>query len=344
METHRQSHSSRPPACGLRPSADLAGRSVALSIDVPATFDVPLAPHHKLIGGWVAAQAETEKLYSRPEARRYIERTFDAAVMEILKPLELADLRVVVLIGEAGLPPAIAVICDSIGQLDLGWIEKSNILSNTLFGAGAPVSWRATAYQALEETLRGILPVFGYSDLFEEISGYYWDGETDDAAARRSLIEYHGHGPEDVDEMVLPSQMNARRPDWMLAANAKALKNLPAGLRKRLRTLRAAHKAIKDVAPEGSAWFFDWDMIRDYLPHMADCGTLPPLTLVPFDQFAQELDDAGRIGMENGFMDVAGLCQLTDAAKVDGWFASLKLGVDFLLAAQALIDLDPAQM
>ena len=82
-----------------------------------------------------------------------------------------------------GLPPALAIVCDTIGQIDLGWIEKTNVLSNTLFETIAPVGWRAAAYQALEQTLGTVLPCFGYDDLFEEISAYYWEGTTDDELA-----------------------------------------------------------------------------------------------------------------------------------------------------------------
>ena len=71
---------------------------------------------------------------------------------------------------------------------------------------------------------------------------------------------------------------------------------------------------------------------------------MPPLTLVPFEHFARELDDVARHGMEMGFMDVAGLCPLPDAENIDDWFASLRLGARFLLAAQDLIQLDPAQL
>lgn len=347
----RRSRSSRLPACGSPPSADLAGRTVALSTDIPPSFDPPNAPalatHHKLFARWVAGRAEVEQHFTRVEARRHIERTFDAAVMEILRPVNLAELRVAVLIGEANMPPAIVVICDSVGQLDLRWIEKSNVLSDTLFGSVAPVAWRATAYAALEETLKTVLPVFGFDDMMECLSGYYWDGETTDVAARQSLMDYHGYGPEDMGAMTLPSQVMERRPDYMLASNATALKTLPAGLRKRVRALRAAHtavRAMRDASPESSGWFFDWDMIREYLPHLEDAGDLPPLTLVPFDQFAQELDDVCRHSMETCFIDVAGLCQLNDPAKIDAWLASLKLGVDLLVAAQALIDIDPTEM
>ena len=341
----RPSRSSRLPALRLRPSADLAGRSVALSIDVPPSFDalgaLAFAPHHKLLAAWAAGREDTAQRYTRVDARQYVERTFNAAVLDILKPLDLATLRVVVLIGDEQLPPAIAVICDDIGQLDLKWIEKSNVLSNTLFGRGAPVSWQATAYQALETTLKGVLPVFGFDDLMEELSGYYWDGESEDDEARRSLIDYFGHDPEEVASMTMPSQVRERRPDWMLATNATALKNLSPGLRQRLGTLRKAHHALKGVPSETSAWGFDWDNIREYMPHYEDAGTLPPLTLVPFDHFQQELDDVCRPCMETSFIDIAGLCQLTDAGTIDVWLHSLKMGVDMLLAAQALIDIDP---
>lgn len=332
---------SRRPVSASRPSADLAGRAVALSIDVPAVFDAPLAPHHKMIGRWAAARDEATARYTRHGARQRIEQVFEAAVAEILEPFKLADLRVVALVGEAHLSPALAVICESVGQLDLGWIEKDNVLSNTLFGNVAPLGWRAAAYQALCQTLAAALPIFHYDDLFEEISGSYWDGATDDASALACLIDYHGVEVEDLDETTLPSQMNARRPDWMIAKPAP-LKDMPASLRRALARLRDAHAALKSVEPDGSAWRFDTDLYFEYIPGSENCSHLPPITLVPFDAFARELDDVGRHGMENGFMDVAGLCPLTDPGKVEAWFGSLKLGAEFLLAAQDLINLDPA--
>lgn len=331
------------PVSASRPSADLAGRSVALSIDVPAVFDAPLAPHHKMIGRWAAARDKATARYTRHGARQRIEQVFEAAVAEILEPFKLADLRVVALVGEAHLPPALAVICDSIGQLELGWIEKDNVLSNALLGYVAPLRWRAAAYQALCQTLGAALPVFGYDDLFEEVAAYYWDGETDDASARKCLIEYHGAEVEDLDEMTLPSQMNARRPDWMIAKPAP-LKDMPKSLRRALVRLRDAHAALKSVEPNGSAWRFDIDLYHEYIPGSEDCSYLPPMTLVPEDEFARELDTVGRHGMETGFMDVAGLCPLTDPSKVEEWFGSLKLGAEFLLAAQDLINLDPANL
>lgn len=332
---------SRRPVSGSRPSADLAGRSVALSIDVPAVFDAPLAPHHKIIGRWAAARDKATARYTRHGARQRIEQVFEAAVAELLEPFKLADLRVVALVGEAHLSPALAVICDSVGQLELGWIAKSNLLRHTAFGNVAPLGWRAAAYQALCQTLSAALPVFGYEDLFEEVAAYYWDGDTDDARARQCLIDYHGAEVEDLDEMTLPSQMNARRPDWMIAKPAR-LKDMPTGLRRALARLSDAHRALKSVKPEGSAWRFDTDLYFEYIPGSEDCSHLPPMTLVPEDEFARELDDVGRHGMETGFMDVAGLCPLTDPGKVEEWFGSLKLGAELLLAAQDLINLDPA--
>jgi hypothetical protein len=335
----------RQSDCASRPLADLAGRSVKLSIDVPALFDAPLAKHHKLIGRWVAARETTARRYTRPQARARIEKVFGAAVLEILNPFELADLRVVVLHGDENLPPALAVICDSVGQLDLGWIEADdNVLRNTAFRRVAPVSWRAAAYKALVDTLSMALPIFGYEDLFEEMSGYYWDGETDDLGATKAMIEWHGTDPAEIDEEMLPSAMNARRPEWMLAKNAAPMKQLPAPLRQNIRKLRDLHKALAGIATEANAWRFAFDQIVEYIPDFEDASHLPAMTLVPADHFARELDYVGEHGMQQGFMDVAGLCPLPDASQIDDWFASLKLGAELLLAAQDLINLNPASM
>jgi hypothetical protein len=333
----------RPLASASLPSVDLAGRAVALSRDVPVAFDVPLAPHHRMIGRWVAARGAAEATGTRIEARRHIEREFDEAVLAILKRCNLVNLRALALCGNVGMPPALALICDDVGQINLGWIEKSNVLSDTLFTAVAPVGWRAAAYRALLDTLCGTLPVFGYDELLEEVSAYYWDGETTDEGARKALIEWHGHEADDLEGMTLPSGMDARRPDFMLAKNAAPLKDMPADLCHKLRALRAAHKALKAAGPDGHAWRFEFDRLVDYIPGFEDASHLPPLTLVPFDQFARELDDVARHGMEQGFMDVAGLCALTEPSKVDDWLASLKLGVDVLCAAQDLIEFDPAK-
>lgn len=327
----------------MRPSADLPGRAVALAPDVPAAFDGPLASHHRVIGRWVASHEEKSAVHlTRLEARQHIERSFNAAVLDILAPIEIANLRVVALQGNEHLQPAIAIICDDVGQLDLKWIEKSNVLSTTLFSNVAPLGWRAAAYKALVETLRAVLPVFAFDDLFDEVSAYYWDGETDDDAARQALMQWHGHSADGVDEMTLPSEMNGRRPDWMLPENAAPLKALPAGLADRLRALRKAHAAVKTLGEDGNAWRFDYHDASEYLPHLENCAHLPPLTLVPFDVFARELDDVCNVAMQEGFMDIAGHCPLSDAASIDVWFATLRTGVDMLAAAQAVIDFDPA--
>ena len=324
----------RPCASPSRPSTDLAGRSVALSGDIPAIFDQPLAAHHKLLGQWAASRERSVEACTRPEARRRIERIFDAAVLEILRPIEIVDLRIAVLLGEDVGPPAIAVICDSMGQLDLGWIETSD----------APIPWRAAAYRALDQRLGLALPVFGYDDLFEVISMYYWEGETDDEAARECLIAHHGVDPDELDEISLPSTMNARRPEWMIGANTAPLAELPIGLSQMLDRLDKAHGALRTLGCDGNAWHFDSELIGEFLPGTEECATLPPLTLVPFEQFARELDDVGRHGMEMGFMDVAGICPLPDSSRIEDWLASLRLGAQFLIAAQQLIQLDPARL
>ncbi|ALR21473.1 MULTISPECIES: hypothetical protein [Sphingomonadales] len=326
--------SRRRRACAFHPSADLAGRVVALSGDIPAHFDAPLAPHHKLIGRWAASRETTAKRYTRAEARQRIERVFDKAVLDILGSVEFADFRVVVLHGEEDYPPAIAVICDSMGQLELGWIEDSD----------APIPWRAAAYKALDDMLARALPIFGYDDLFDEISMYYWDGATDDETARQWITEYQGVDPEYLDELTLPSNMESRRPEWMIAKNAGASAELPNGLRRKLEELRKAHAALGKLRPERNAWRFDLQIAYEYLPGIEECSTLPPLTLVPVEQFAREVDDVGRHGMEYGFMDIAGFCPLPDSVPVDDWLASLRVGARFLLAAQDLIQLDPANL
>src|SRR3546814_9295069 len=81
------------PTSPSRRSADLAGRAVTISTDIPAIFDAPLPPHHKLIGRWVATRATSSGLYPRPAARRHLEGVFTAAVLEILDPIEIAEDR-----------------------------------------------------------------------------------------------------------------------------------------------------------------------------------------------------------------------------------------------------------
>lgn len=327
------SRSTRRSDSRSRRSAELAGRAPVLSRDVPLLFDCPLAPHHKLIGQWVAERASGPQRFTRPQARRHIERVFSSAVNDILGPIDMVDLRTVVLHGDDHGPPAIAIVCDSLGQLDLGWIETGD----------APIRWRAAIYKALGETLGRALPIFGYDDLFEEVSMYYWEGETDDEAARQCMIDMYGADEIESSEMTLPSAMNARRPEWMIAANAARPSRLPVRMRHLLSELQDAHAALGKCDPECNAWDFDVETIYQYVPGIEECATLPPLTLVPFDQFARELDDVGRHGMEMGFMDFCGLCPLPDADRIDDWFATLRVGARFLACAQALLNFDPTK-
>ena len=294
-------------------------------------FDEPLAPHHQLIGQWILSPATGTRAYTRVEARRHIERAFGTAVRDILAPVGLADLRVTVLRGNGELPPAIAIVCEDIGQLDLGWIETGD----------APVSWRAAAYAALEETLGTALPVATYDDLFDEFSMLYWDGETDDEGARLGLIENFGADPGDLRELTLPSTMNARRPAWMIATKAARPSRLPPGLRQTLDGLRETHEALRNLPEDHNAWHFEQEVVLDYVPEYQDCASFPPLTLVPFEHFAREQDDVAQHGMEYGFMDIVGLCPMPEAAGIDAWLASLRIGARFLLAVQALIDCIP---
>lgn len=343
------SRCSRPQASTWRLSADLAGRAVLLSPNVPTHFDAPLAPHHKVIGRWAAAREAAARCYTRDDARKRIERAFSAEVEVILAPFKLADMRVEVLGGQDKVPPALVILCDSVGELDLGWIAKtgllrdmvSNPLKGTAFVNVAPVGWRAAAYQALEQCLHAALPVFGYADLIEELSAYYWDGETEDVGARAALMAYHDGEAEEDYELTLPSDVNGRRPDWM-TAKAAPLKDMPRNLRSAVIRLRDAHKAVKAIGSAGNAWNLDRDTLPNFLPEYTDRAPIHPVTLVPFDHFARELDDVGRFGMEQGFDDVAGLCPLDGVATIDAWFASLRMGAELLLAAQDLINLDPA--
>lgn len=320
------------PVCASRRSADLAGRMVALGADVPTIFDHPLGAHHKLLGRWAVGREVAQEPCTRFEARRRIEQAFRAAALDILAPVELADLRIVVLRGEEGQSPVISIACDSIGQLDLGWIETSD----------APIGWRAAAYAALERTLCRVLPVFAYQDLFEEISRYYWEGETDDAAALHYMVALHGADPDDRDSLSLPSTMNDRRPDWMIRDRATPMRRLPASLRGIIRRLDALHGQIDRLDPNDNAWEFHLDIAYEYFPGIEECSPLPPLTLVPVDQFAREIDDVAQHGMECGFFDLAGICLLPHADKIDRWLSSFQLGVKLLATAQELILLDPA--
>lgn len=323
-------------------SADLPGRAVALSPEIPTAFHGPLGPHHKVMGPWAAGQDQDARLYTRGEARQRIERLFNGAVLEILGPIKIVDLRAAVVEGaEGGFPPAIALICDSIGQMDLGWIEKSNALRVSMFEQVAPVCMQAAAYRALAGTLNSAVPMIGFEDLMEELSAYYWDGSLDDEGAIQTMKDWRGLEDDDIDPDQLPSGVLSRRPAWMLAENAAPLKCLPVGLANRIRRLRKASKAL-DALPHGeSAWHYNGEFVLEYFPEYMDYGTLPPMTIVPFDVFAREIDDVARPCMETGFNDIVGLYQLPDPAVVDRWFTSLKLGAELLLAAQDLIDTNP---
>ena len=344
----RLNRSPRRPASPLRRSADqaggqLAGRAMALSPEVAASFDAPLAPHHRIIGRWLGERDGASAPITRVEARALIERAFAEAVSDILSGNSLVDLSVIVLSGnDADQPPAIAIICDTVGQVALGWIEKTNALRHTMSGSVAPKTWRAAAYRALDK-LRIALPMFDFDDMIEEFSMYYWDGETTDAGARRSLAMLHAVEEDELEDMILPSMVFAKRPDFMLKENARNLITLPKALRSKIERLDYAAKALSDFGRQNNAWAYDTNEVHEYLPDYEDWALLPPMTLVPFDIFSQEIDEIGRHGMEMGFFDLSGLCPLGGADTIDHWFTSLRLGAEVILAAQDLIDFDPAQ-
>ncbi|WP_411340350.1 hypothetical protein V6U71_21670 [Sphingopyxis sp. J-6] len=253
----------------------------------------------------------------------------------------MTGLRVIALHGGDSLPPALGIVSDGIGEIDLRWIGKTNALKDVMLGPVAPTGWRAAAYRELEKALYRALPVFSYVDLFYEYSNYFWDGEITDEGARNALIEWHGADEAEIEVDQLPSGMNARRPDYMLAENADPLSAMPRELADKIRDLRRAHKALMELGSDGNAWHLDRDDLCNYIPESEDWSWLPSMTLVPFDHFARELDAIGQMGMEQGFTDIAGICPLKDVAAVDRWLASLKLGADLLVAAQELIDFDP---
>lgn len=290
-----------------------------------------------MLGRWLAEHQPSVRAITRLEARQQIEAAFEVAVQDVMAGINIAEFRVVVLLGEHDNPPALAIICDSIGQVELGWIEQTNVLANTMNGLVAPVGWRAGAYKALVDTLAAALPLFTYDDMIQELSAYYWDGETEDGPAAEAL-EMLGHDPDDT---ILPSQVHAKKPDFMLAANAAPLKDLPPALAQILRRVHNAHAALTTVR-EGNAWYFEHEQLIEYAPEYEDAAYLPPMTLVPVDAFTAEVDEVGRMGMESIFQSAAGLCPIADVAAIDRWFATLRLGADLLTAAQDLIAFDPS--
>ena len=215
------------------------------------------------------------------------------------------------------------------------------MLRVTAFEQVAGVGLQAAAYDALATSLNAAVHMISFGDLMEELSSYYWDGEFSDEGAMMVMKERRGLGDDEIEIEQLPSGVLARRPPWMIAENAYPHKKLPAGLAKRIRRLRKARDALADLPRTDSAWRYNSDFTLQYLPGYEERAPLPPMTIVPFDVFAREIDDIARFGMEQGFDDIVGLYQLPTSAAIDQWFASLKLGAELLLAAQDLIDTNP---
>jgi hypothetical protein len=137
--------------------------------------------------------------------------------------------------------------------------------------------------------------------------------------------------------------MRDRRPEWMLAENASPLKHLPDELADAIRRVRKAADAVRSLDSPGSAWNYDSDLCHNYVFAYEESSHTPPLTLVPFDHFQRELDYVCEHAMQTSFHDTAGICPLINPGLIDDWFASLRAGVDMLIAAQALIDLFPSK-
>ncbi len=114
-----------PPRSACPPTARLTSPDgpSRFSPDIPVISDRSLVAHHKLVGSWVVSKEGRQRL-TRPEARRRIEQVFTAKVLDILRSCTIADLRVV-LNGESCGARRSPSDRDSVGQLDLRWIEDT---------------------------------------------------------------------------------------------------------------------------------------------------------------------------------------------------------------------------
>lgn len=313
-------------------SAKLAGGRVTLSPAVPTRFDAALNKHHIAIGRWVLEHRTQSSALTHDAARSLIEITFVDEVKRILAPIELADLHVMVLLNsyDDKAPPALIISNKSQGQIDLGWIETDE---------DAPIAWHRRAYQALVRAIQPIIPAITYDDMFEHLSHLYWDGETDDEAARESLRTYQDYDESDLAGMTMPSQLDAKRPEWMLDRSDHIPDQIHSELEAILADITAASEGLEKARKRADAFqFTDMEDLCAYAPWYKESLGLPSMTVVPFEIFASEIDDVARHGMESGFLDVSGIYHLDrdDPADIDNWFTTLRAGVAVIEAVQRL--------
>lgn len=308
-----------------------------LSPAIPTRFGNPVGKHHVIIGNWAKEMLASAGPVSESGFKHLIEATFAKVVGDILAPIKLCDLHVMVLLhSEEDEKPAIIIANKSQGQVDLGWIETAE---------NAPMEWRCAAYRALVSNIHPIIPMITFDDMFEHLSMLYWDGSTEDHEAREALIHDHGHDEEDLEGMTMPSDVKAKAPAWMddYAGEAPARPFHPE-LAKLFRDLRKARRRFDKAQAKANPFAFDFDDLCSYAPWYEESYCLPPMTVVPFDIFAEEIDDCARGGMEQGFLDVCGLYLIDPASpQIDKWLETLRASVAVIDCIQRLTAWEPDQ-
>lgn len=323
--------------------ADLAGRAIKISPAVPVGFYNALSPAQRRIG--LCLPSDDLPPLTQLQASSWIDKQFDALIQPLLAPVRFLGYDISVRAtacnfdNKDAAPKAACIIStNGVGFLDFRWIADPD----------APVSWARIAYKAIRDHLPLVAPCHTYDDFMEAMACYHWGGELDDEKAKEEIQLYwndNGEGEEiDFDDHLLPSQLEARRPDWMIIDKDHPLperKALPPLLRQALINIkRTARTVRRSIHSEKSAWHFDHEEACQYVPEIDEAAHYPPLLLIPEEPFIAEADDLYRLGWEVGFMDVTGVMEITDKPDFDVFLASFKAGIDLLLAIQTLLDLD----
>lgn len=192
-----------------------------------------------------------------------------------------------------------------------------------------------------------LLPVGCFDDLVEEISGYWWQGELDDDAAREAIAEMRGEelGPD--DDFFLPSKFLAAQPQWTLFepwprpndAPTPALPDFVAG--PAAQVLKAM-KPFRNASANRAAWISDFDITTDVAPEYGDAVSTPPIFLVPdIPVFNEALNDIGECAMQTSFWNVCGAAIMTSPKDIQTWLKSLAAGVPLLVALDGLLRATP---